>query len=162
MQVFVTYHDVYLVAERLDRRRLNKQVIECKQIIKAICGESSAWKNHPVVKMYKESVMWLTLYAMTLEAYRKGKIKESKHYSLLASKHEPSFIIPELIFQHRYRLFEKDPLYYDYWWYTRGYARQNMNLYIVDKMKLWYENGKLVDVSPIGVFGENINFQYLI
>ena len=59
MQVFIVGNPLE-TAMILDSRRLNKQIIETEQIIKAITGESKAWNNHPVVKPYSEgSLMFL-------------------------------------------------------------------------------------------------------
>ena len=51
MNVFVIGSPIE-TAKCLDPRRLNKQIIECKQILKAIDGETKAWANHPATKMY--------------------------------------------------------------------------------------------------------------
>lgn len=40
MQVFTPYPQPFACADCLDPRRLNKQIIECKQILAAIRGES--------------------------------------------------------------------------------------------------------------------------
>lgn len=69
MQIFLPYTDIIEVAECLDNRRLHKQIVECKQIIKAITGESEAWKNHPIVKMYKDNVDFVYAYLSILERY---------------------------------------------------------------------------------------------
>lgn len=39
MQVFTPYPQPFACADCLDPRRLNKQIIECKQILAAIRGE---------------------------------------------------------------------------------------------------------------------------
>ena len=65
MQVFVPYPSPIDVAKCLDPKRLRKQIIECDQILKAIYGQSEAWKNHPVVKMYRPHAQFLAAYADT-------------------------------------------------------------------------------------------------
>ena len=52
MQIFLPYKDVFETAKCLDNRRLNKQIIECRQILDAIDENSKASCNHPIVKMY--------------------------------------------------------------------------------------------------------------
>lgn len=52
MQVFTPYKEPILCAQVLDKKMLNKQIIECQQIIRAIEG-NKAWHNHPVVRMYR-------------------------------------------------------------------------------------------------------------
>ena len=54
MQVFIPNADPFWTADILDNRRRNKQIIECRQILKAIRGESKAWANHPVTRMYRD------------------------------------------------------------------------------------------------------------
>lgn len=41
MQVFTPYPEPFKTADCLDSRRLNKQIIECRQILAAIKGESN-------------------------------------------------------------------------------------------------------------------------
>ena len=52
MQIFLI-GTVLETAQALDNRRLNKQIIECQQILDAINGTGKGWFNHPVVHMYK-------------------------------------------------------------------------------------------------------------
>ena len=59
MQVFVPFQNPFECAQALDPRRFNKQILECKQIINAIYGRSTAWTNHPCVLMYRQYVDWL-------------------------------------------------------------------------------------------------------
>ena len=68
-------------AKKLDKRRLNKQIIECGQILKAIFGDTKAWANHPVTKMYAGYQEWLKLYMHCLNAYRLNNIKAAEHLS---------------------------------------------------------------------------------
>ena len=49
---FLPYSDFQKSLSVLDRSRLGKQRIECKQIIAVLQGESQGWKNHPAVKMW--------------------------------------------------------------------------------------------------------------
>ena len=62
MQVFVPYIDPFLTACALDKRRLNKQIIECGQILRAIADEHASWAHHPVVAMWKDYSFWLFNY----------------------------------------------------------------------------------------------------
>ena len=81
MQVFVPFQDPFECAKALDSRRFNKQILECKQILKAIRGESTAWANHPCVLMYKKHADWLQMYLnafgkMLEERKRRGKFND--------------------------------------------------------------------------------------
>ena len=42
MQIFLPYKDIFETAKCLDIKRLNKQIIECEQILNTIDGESRA------------------------------------------------------------------------------------------------------------------------
>ena len=74
MQVFVPYQEPIKCAEALfnDKRRFNKQIVECRQILDAIDGKK-AWSNHPCTKMYKEHRGWLNEYMLSLIYYRDFK-----------------------------------------------------------------------------------------
>lgn len=53
MQTFLPYENFSDTAQVLDRLRLGKQRVETLQIAKALTGESSGWRNHPAVVMWK-------------------------------------------------------------------------------------------------------------
>lgn len=44
-----SYADSFLT---LDKKRLNKQLVEAYQIHKALSGKTKGWRNHPVTKMW--------------------------------------------------------------------------------------------------------------
>lgn len=50
MQVFVPYQEPFEVATFLDSRRLNKQIIECRQILAAIRGELLRYEYGKIIK----------------------------------------------------------------------------------------------------------------
>lgn len=154
MQVFVPYQQPFEVATDLDTRRLNKQIIECRQILAAIRGESNAWKNHPVVKMYRDHVVWLEYYMFCLEcmleSHRMSDLKEydeldeltklSLEWSNKADAIRPPFLTEEFCAQHRNRLYTKDPEYYNY----PDAEVSHENWYVVDGELLRYEYGKQI------------------
>lgn len=74
MQVFLPYNTIAETAACLykDKRRYNKQIIECGQIIAAIKGESNAWSNHPIVWQYRDYADYLVCYKACLEHHRDG------------------------------------------------------------------------------------------
>ena len=59
MQVFIPFASPLGVARSLDIKRLRKQIIEVGQILKAIETGAGSWRNHPVVKMYRDHTDWL-------------------------------------------------------------------------------------------------------
>jgi hypothetical protein len=52
MQTFLPYPDFKETARVLDYRRLGKQRVETKQILKALNGETKGWVSHPATKMW--------------------------------------------------------------------------------------------------------------
>lgn len=155
MQVFVPHQSPIEVATWLDARRKQKQVIECRQILAAIRGESNFWKNHPVVKMYRNHVTWLEYYMYCLECsieasklMRDGDVDEeaecctlAMEWSQLADKCTPPFLTDEFCLQHKRRLYTKDPKRYEFY---SGYGKSYENWYVVDGELLRYEYGKII------------------
>lgn len=74
MQTFLPYPDFARSAKCLDRLRLGKQRVECKQIIQAIVVPGSGWSNHPAVNMWRGHMTSLLEYqhAMITEWVRRG------------------------------------------------------------------------------------------
>lgn len=74
MQTFLPYEDFDQSAKVLDSQRLNKQRVECKQIIKAHYIPSYGWQNHPAVKMWRGYDSALIDYALVIhrECERRG------------------------------------------------------------------------------------------
>lgn len=138
----------------LDARRLNKQIIECRQILAAIRGESNAWMNHPCVKMYRDHSEWLEYYMYCLEcyadAYRLEKLNDdsdadevynlAKGWSIKADAITPPFLTDEFCKHHQCRLFTKDPE-----WYRDFFSHceeSDENWYVVNGELLRYVDGR--------------------
>lgn len=141
MQVFTPYQEPFKTADCLDGRRLNKQIIECKQILAAIKGESKAWKNHPVVKQYKNYVGYLENYMRCLISFKDGKIRDALSYNNCAMFYKPEFLTMEFCNQHKRRLYTKDNEFYHIFY---RYGESNENWYFVDGKLLRYINGKVI------------------
>lgn len=135
MQIFLPYSSPFLTAKILDKKRLNKQIIECKQIIKAIKGESNAWKNHPVVLMYKNHLDWLNYYMKSLFFYKNGDTISSFLYSKLADNIIPEFICEVYCNNFKKRLYTKDPIKYELF---KQYGKSYENWYYVNNNWLVY------------------------
>lgn len=138
MQIFIVGSPLE-TAQVLDPRRLNKQVIETVQIVKTIIGESDAWKNHPVVKMYTAHWDWLILYKETLKSFLNGDLDNAKFLSKEADRYRPDFHIQAFFDQMKRRLYTKDNNYYSQWSYL---GKSNVNWYYVSGNWIYYENGK--------------------
>lgn len=73
MQTFLPYADFEESAACLDYKRLGKQRIECKQILRALGvpvggpveGESG-WRNHPAVRMWRGYEQALLVYSKAI------------------------------------------------------------------------------------------------
>ena len=139
MQVFTPYSRPFACADCLDPRRLNKQIIECKQILAAIRGESQAWKNHPVVKQYADYTDYLELYMLCLQHYKAGNYVIAISYSDKAMIFKPNFLTDEFCDQHKRRLYTKNNNFYAYFY---KYGESQENWYYVDGKLLKYINGK--------------------
>lgn len=141
MQVFVTSTSCIETASQLDKKRLNKQIREAGQILKAIRGEGKSWHHHPATLMYSQDTVWLEYYRQCLLAYFSGDIKAAKEYSIQADSVRPSFLTEALCEQHRRRLFTKDPSNYPSF---AAYGTSDENWYIVNGKLLRYVNSKLI------------------
>lgn len=150
MQVFIPYSSPIDVAECLDRKRLNKQIIEAGQIIDAIFGYGKGWFNHPVVKMYKNDVGWLRNYYHCLLYYQKflSTNKKNENYYALALEYNframncrPKFITEELCIAHRRRLYTKNKQHYKQF---ANLGESEVNIYYVDGEYVKYVNGKRI------------------
>lgn len=140
MNVFIVGTPIE-TAMALDHRRLNKQIIECRQIIKALNGETQAWANHPATRQYKNHVEWLKNYLKCLERYREG-LYASEYYSSLCELEPPEWHTREYIDNMKRRLYTKDNEHYKQW---ADLGESNVNMYYVDgKWKYYYNNGKQI------------------
>lgn len=82
MQTFLPYARFNKCAFVLDKKRLFKQSVECKQILLALGVSvgankptgSKAWQNHPAVRMWRGHELALAIYAthIALECRRRG------------------------------------------------------------------------------------------
>lgn len=138
MQVFIV-GTPFETAEILDVKRLNKQIIENKQIMDAILGNGKGWFNHPVVKSYKRHFKWLHYYNLCFFWYGRGDKPMARKMSEQAMAFKPDFHTEEYFNQMKRRLFEKDEEYYKQWSYL---GKSLDNWYFVDGEWVKYRNGK--------------------
>lgn len=144
MQVFIPYKSPLRVASCLDSRRLRKQVIECNQILKAISGESIAWKNHPVTIMYSSYTIWLEHYRDCLISYIENNLEKARFFDnlCLTPGIYPWFLdYNDLIIQHRKRLYTKNSNYYSIF---SSDGKSDENWYIIGNELLVYVSGKMI------------------
>ena len=137
MQVFLPYKSPLKVAKVLDKKRLNKQIVECTQIIKGITDSSYTWSKHPIVKMYKNHLRFIQLYQKVLILYRDNANSfKLKILNFKALCHLPSFITKTYINLMKSRLYTKDE---DYYKCFKEYGKSYYNLYYIDKQWIKYD-----------------------
>lgn len=73
MNTFLPYSDFSASARALDGTRLNNQCNECKVIVRAVLGESTAWAQHPAARMWVGYGQALIAYSVAVceEALRR-------------------------------------------------------------------------------------------
>jgi hypothetical protein len=121
MQTFLPYADFAKTASALDYRRLGKQRVETKQILMALTGESTGWRNHPATKMWSGHERLLCYYGMVMSTEWKSRGYVDNLFPYFVSKLEvteykddlPWFIGNEAFHRsHRSNLLRKAPEYY--------------------------------------------------
>lgn len=140
MQVFCPYKEPIKTARCLDALRLNKQIIECKQIESAFSG--GAWSNHPVTRMYEECTnnrLYLINYRKCLSFYKDGDIDKAEAFNLLAMRTLPDFMDDAFCDQHKRRLYTKNNEHYKQWAHL-GESQENW--YVINGELIKYVNGK--------------------
>jgi hypothetical protein len=128
MQVFLPEPDFDYNARQLDTKRLVKQLLEGRQIMTILVGEnkSTAWTNHPAVKMFDGHSMALYTYlaAIRKEMQRREYKWEKNWYEIqrmvsdgIGETGLPNWMLNDdafyrVIVTHRGRLYEKAPELY--------------------------------------------------
>jgi hypothetical protein len=140
MQTFLPSANATIAASMLDSKRLNKQILECYQILNVLSGKSKGggWRNHPAVLMWKgyEKGLWKYVQAMIVEARSRGIRTENNEANLNNLKdlcwdiwgdNPPSFWndktkLMRVVTTHKASLFDKDPMFYARF----GYAKHSI------------------------------------
>lgn len=130
MQIFLPYIEPIKVAECLDNKRLNKQIIECNWILEAK-DKNTRSQYHPIYKMYKDNLDFIKHYCNCLDFFRKGYYNDSVNFSKMALNVIPDFLKDaEWYFDNfKSRLYTKDPIFY---YYFENYGKSYNNYYFVD------------------------------
>jgi hypothetical protein len=124
MQVFLPEPDFDDAAQQLDTKRLVKQLLEGRQIMTILVGESksNAWRNHPAVKMFNgyPYALYTYLAAIRNEMQRRD-YKWEKNWNEIERMSQgiedtglPEWMLDDPTFYHvlathRGRLYEKAP-----------------------------------------------------
>lgn len=134
MQVFIIGSPLD-TAKNLDRRRLNKQIIECQQILNAIDGKTKSWSNHPCTIQYKKHKEWLIAYMHCLKAFYNKDIHKARIWNLYASDSTPYFHTSAYFDNMKRRLYTKDNEHYKQWKYL-GESYENW-YWVNNKWKIY-------------------------
>lgn len=125
MQTFMTSRDMRETARCLDRQRLGKQRVEAIQILRALLGHASGWKNHPATRMWAGHEAYLCkVYLRSImdewvgRGYKNDKCEA--HYAELVSHPlvrdvepaSPHWLDEAFLEAHRSNLVRKDPAHY--------------------------------------------------
>ena len=112
-------------AKILDNLRLQKQIIECQQILEAL-NRGNTLNNHQCVLQYKEHEEWLNFYLDCLVYYQCALHEESwakqdsfiiksQICSRFAMDVRPAFHTQEYFNQIKRKLYMEDKEYYKQW-----------------------------------------------
>jgi hypothetical protein len=124
MQTFLPYEDFRKTAECLDPKRLNKQILEAYQILRAITDKSYGWQHHPAVNMWRKHPWALWEYMYELNLIRRasaGEIHKAlrlatatiSYYNICPTISRPKWLGYEPFHSsHRSNLLRKDPEWY--------------------------------------------------
>jgi len=120
MQTFMPYESFEETAKALDRQRLNKQILESDQMIKAVqTNNTKFYKGHPCRKMWDNHVLFHMQYRdiMLKEWVRRGYNNNRNFYNVQACTNMPHWyknkdILKEICKSHRKALLIKDIKYY--------------------------------------------------
>lgn len=142
MQVFIVGSPLE-TAKVLDKRRLNKQIIECGQILDALNG-AKAWNNHPCVLQYRGYEYWIEMYKWCLDSYMKGFVPLANYFNSACISTTPPFHTQEYFDQMKKRLYTKDKEHYKCF---ESYGVSNCNWYWSQSENKFikYINGKRIE-----------------
>lgn len=127
MQTFVPYADFAESAVVLDNKRLNKQLLEGRQVYSILASNrtTGGWVNHPAVRMWRnyDNALYQYLVAVKDACDDRG-ISTTKNWDAIQEMYDwnwdrgDSIVMPpwwgdERVHQsHRNNLYVKDPDYY--------------------------------------------------
>lgn len=122
MQTFMPHGaDFEATAAMLDQKRLNKQGVECYQIMRTLAGMTKGWKNHPAVLMWKGYESSLLQYTEAIYNEIDNRGYKADTFNLVVDVFNENFTLTEepqwihsdrLKITHRGRLWFKDPEHY--------------------------------------------------
>lgn len=137
MQTFVPFANTALSAAALDSKRLNKQLLEGRQIYQILAQNkrTGGWVNHPAVKMWRNYDTGLYYYLRVIkdECVRRG-IQTEKNWTAIEDMHEHNWhrgdnvVMPpwwgdnRVHESHKYNLHQKDSAFYSHFYDAKSYT----------------------------------------
>lgn len=122
MQTFLPVPNFTESALILDKKRCWKQVVEAKQILRCLYGQTDGWKNHPAVKMWKSYENSLCKYYNEFLIYclEYHKINTSMCLiEIVTNIKDPPWLGDNSFHSsHRSNLLRKDPKFYGRYGWT--------------------------------------------
>jgi len=115
MNTFLPYEDFAASARALDSRRLGKQRIEARQILRVLRGQSAGWRHHPAVLIWRGYEDALAAYynAVVREWIERGYRNAMPLEPVPASYPAPPWLGSSAVHAaYRARLLAKDPVWY--------------------------------------------------
>lgn len=122
MQTFLPYPDFQLSAAALDYRRLGKQRLEARQLLRLLRDPAShsGWRNHPAARMWRgyEDALAAYLNAVITEWTRRGYRNTMELEPVPVTPKLPGWLGDAAFHAaHRANLLRKDPVFYgQYGW----------------------------------------------
>ena len=115
MQTFLPYPDFKQSAQSLDNRRLGKQRVETKQILDVLDGNSTGWRFHPAVHMWRGYEKALEMYfnIISMEWINRGYIHNMCLFDVKSMFKLPKWFGNEIFhLSHQSNLLRKDSEHY--------------------------------------------------
>jgi hypothetical protein len=122
MQTFLPYPSFERSARCLDWRRLGKQRLEARQILRALQHGSGGWFNHPAVRMWLGFEPALVSYGnvMIIEWSQRGYHNTMELLTVMGLEQPPWLGMEKLHASHRSNLLRKDPEWYAQFGWLEG------------------------------------------
>lgn len=98
MQTFLPHADFAATARALDRLRLGKQRLEVIQVLRALLGLTTGWRNHPAVHMWRGHEQLLGAYGVAIcdEWIARGYRDTSRPTIIELSGYDPATPVEQL------------------------------------------------------------------
>jgi len=129
MQVFMSEYTFEESAKVLDNKRLVKQLLEGRQILAALAGQTKGWRKHPATRMFEgyEPALFDYLYYVAKEMEQRGYKTENNwneivrlalvHFTVDSDYEMPPWFVDRatlhsVVTTHRRSLYNKAPELY--------------------------------------------------